>query len=428
MGKTTAISALLIYHCLGWHPAYKVDPPPITAFLITHSIEQSRTIQQKLWDMLPKHLLHPSTVFVRGRGFKGVTPLIRFANDSIIRIKTANQGIGLASASLSLCVIDEPVTPDVFSECLARITRGGAAGRSGMLAMSMTPIGIDVTYLKTMIDEGKITSTRAPLTVEATRPKGLAPIMSKAQIERMIQNYLPIDREQRIMGSFDVAPQGVIFDKFDPTTMIIDRYPPAGPLYQYAIGIDHGSQPGTEVAVLAAIDQRTDPQNPKIYMMDEYTSGSGATPEDHARGMLEMVRRNNLRPEVIRWTGDGDHFGSRGNKTAMHMSNLVLMRAFEKVLKIPHRTLRFTVRRAIKKRHSVYISASLIYAIQARGHFYIRPACQRLIQSIQKWTMKRQSSARSVDVHGHHIDAMRYCLLPTLDRVGYNSPQKIRIA
>jgi len=426
VGKTSASCALLVYHCLGLHPHYAVDPPPIEAWIVTHSIEQSRTIQQKLWDMLPKDQLADSVEFVRGRGFRGVTPIVTFANGSIIRIKTANQGLGLASASCSLVVIDEPVPAEVFNECLARTLRGGAGGRSGTLAISMTPVGnVDVHYIKDMVDKKQISCTRAPLTVQATTPEGLAPLLSQAQIDNITAGYLPIDREARISGSFDVTPHGVIFDKFDPATMIINRPCPPSKVYKYSVGIDHGTAPGSQCAILTAINMQ-DPQNPEVYILGEYVSGGSATPEDHARGILAMLKRHHIKPELCRWTGDGDHYGGRG-KTGMHMSNLVLMRAFERVMGLHHRCLTFTIRKAKKARHSVYFSASMIYAIMSRKKFFVHADCQRLIQSIQNWTMKRDSSQRSKDRWGHCIDAMRYAVLQTID-YKYIIPQTIRIA
>ena len=79
------------------------------------------------------------------------------------------------------------------------------------------------------------------------------------------------------------------------------------------------------------------------------------------------------------------------------------------------RHLPFTVRRARKGRHSVYVGASMIHAIMSRKHFWIRPECSQTIKSIQQWTMKRTQSARSRDPHQHAIDALRYGLLPILD-------------
>ena len=85
VGKTFATCALLLYHCLNRHPLLKTDPPPIEAWLVTHSHEQSRTIQAKLWNMCPKDELHEDVEFVPGKGFRGLAPVVRFKNGSIIR-------------------------------------------------------------------------------------------------------------------------------------------------------------------------------------------------------------------------------------------------------------------------------------------------------------------------------------------------------
>ena len=424
-GKTSATCSLIIYHCLGIHPNYRTDPPPIEAWIITHSIEQSRTIQQKLYELIPKNTLHPSVEFVRGRGFRGVTPLVRFNNGSIIRIKTANQGLGLASATCSLVCIDEPVPAEVFNECLARTLRGGSRGRAGTLAISMTPVGnVNVDYIKQLVEQKKISCHRAPLTVEDTTPIGLAPLLSEEQIKKITEGYLPIDREARIYGSFDVSPVGAIFDVFNPEKMIYDGPLPARH-FRYSVGIDHGTLPGSQAAILVAVDLE-DKLAPKVYCLGEYISKGSEKPEDHAKGILGIFENNFVRPETCKWTGDGDHYGGRG-KQGMHMSNLVLMRAFERVLNVPHRTLGWTIRRTVKKRYSVYYSASMIYAIMSRGDFYVHRSCTNLIRSINGWTMKRESSARSRDPLGHAIDAMRYAVLPIID-YKYTSPQNIRIA
>ena len=109
VGKTYAQTAELLYRCLGNHPYLDTDPPPIQAFLITHSHQQSITIQEKLYAMIPKDALHPSCEFIPGRGFRGIHPVVKFNNGSMIYIKTANQGLGLASATVAYVAIDEPV-------------------------------------------------------------------------------------------------------------------------------------------------------------------------------------------------------------------------------------------------------------------------------------------------------------------------------
>ena len=424
VGKTSASVALAIYTALGRSDllGYATDVPPVEIWIVTHSHQQSVTIQEKLWEMLPKEELHPSVEFRRGKGFRGVNPVVHFLCGSIIKFRTAQQGLSLASATCSLVILDEPCEAAVFNEALARTLRGGSGGRAGRLALSMTPVGnVDVRYVQEMVEQGKISCTRAPLTVEATTPQGLAPLLTQEQIEEITSRYLPIDREARIYGSFNVSPVGVIYDCWDPTTMIINRPCPAGE-YKYAIGIDNGTQPGAQCAILAAINLAD--KHPKVYILAEYKSKGGATPEDHARGILEMCKKHYIRPENCRWTGDHDHYGGRNQG---HMSNLVLMRAFESILGLNHRCLGWTVRKAIKKRHSVYYSASVIYSIMKRGDFFVRSECVNLIDSIQGWTMKRESSARSRDKLGHMIDSLRYCLMGTLDNK-YVSPSKVRIA
>ena len=425
VGKTAAACFLLIAHCLNRHPTIKTDPAPIEAWLITHSHEQSRTIQQKLYDMIPKHELHPSCEFVRGKGFRGLAPLVRFSNNSIIRIKTAAQGIGLESASVSLVVIDEPVNSTVFNTCIARTLRGGAGGKQGTVAISMTPVGnVDVHYMKEMIEKGQIECIKAPLTVAATTPIGCRPLLTQKQIDEVTSKYLPVDREQRITGSFDVAPIGVVFDNFNPDTMIYTGNVAAGASkYKLCIGIDHGSTPNSQVVLLACIAYFE--QNPHVYVLDEYISGQ-APPETHVQNIIEMCKRNGITPEEVEsWTGDGTHHAKR-SRDGFKMSNILLMRAFEQQLKYPARSLPFTIRRPIKWRHSVYFTASLIHASMSRKQFFINKRCTTTINSLKNWAMKRTQSQRSTDKHQHAIDALRYCITSSLD-TRPDRTQRIRV-
>ena len=414
-GKTTTGCVELLHRCLGTHPYIKTDPPPIQAYLITHSHQQSITIQEKLYALCPKDELHPSCEFIPGKGFRGVHPLVRFNNGSIIYIKTANQGLGLASFTASVVHLDEPVTQEVWNEVAARTLRGGAGGKTGTICITMTPVGCDVRYMQKLVEEGVISCTKAPLTVESTTPKYCKPIITQEQIDRISQTYLPIDRAARLNGDWVVGiPEGRVFDCFEET--MISSLPPPVANYQMALGIDHGSQPNTQIAMLVALNM-DDPQNPWLYVLDEYISGA-APPESHARAILEMLTRNNVLPAQCTWTGDNVHYGnSQGHGK---MSNSLLMRAFESIMRVP--MLPFRIRTIKKKRHSVYYGSAMLHTIMARRQFFIHPRCSKTIESIQRWTMKKNQSDRSKDPYGHCIDALRYATLPIIESHRFTSP------
>jgi hypothetical protein len=422
VGKTYAQTAELLYRCLGNHPYIQTDPPPIQAFLITHSHQQSITIQEKLFAMCPKDALHPSCEFVPGRGFRGIHPVVRFNNGSMIMVKTANQGLGLASATVSYVAIDEPVSAEVWGELSARVLRGGAGGKTGTIGITMTPVGQDVTYLQKLVEEGVVSCTKAPLSVIDTTPKFCKPIITQGQIDRISQTYLPIDRAARLNGDWSVGiPEGRVFDCFSEDMISSDPAPLGN--YRFAIGIDHGSQPNAQVAILAAINM-DDPQNPWVYVLDEYISGA-APPEAHARAILEMLRRNHIDATACTWTGDNVHFGS-GKNGSGKMSNSLLMRAFESILRVPQ--LPFRIRTIKKPRYSVYYGSAMIHSIMARKQFFIHPNCKRTIISLQRWTMKKNQSARSRDEWGHAVDALRYTIVPTLESARFSIPsQKLRL-
>jgi hypothetical protein len=198
---------------------------------------------------------------------------------------------------------------------------------------------------------------------------------------------------------------------------------PSGGDYKFAVGIDHGSQPNSQVAVLAAIDM-SDYQEPKVYVLGEYTGGASSA-EHHVRGILEMLKRHHVDPSMCSWTGDGAHYAGRG-QTGFKMSNGMLMRAFERVLNLPPRGLPFTIRTALKFKSSVYYGSSVLYSIMAKQNFYVRPECSQLIQSLQRYTFKRTSSQKSTDPHGHAVDALRYCILPVVHQ-RFTPPARIRM-
>jgi len=426
VGKTLSLCYLILSHVLpGRHPT--LDEHVKECWLICYSHEQSRTIQEKLYSLIPKHTLKDDCVFISGKGFKGLVPVVRFKEEyggSIVRIKTAQMGTGLESGTVGLVAIDEPVSAEVYNACIARTFRGGRNGKRGIVAISMTPVGsVDCTYIKDLIDKGDISCTKAPLTLRATTPIGLDPLLSQEQIDSITSQYLEYDKQARIYGSFQVAPIGVIFSNFKES-MITNQPVPKHAEYKFCIGIDHGSTINSQVVTLACVATfEGDKANPRVYMLDEYVSGQ-APPETHVVAILDMLKRNGVRPSECKWTGDGVHHARR-SRDGFRMSNILLMRAFERQLGYGHRQLPFTIRTPLKRRHSVYYSTSLIHSLMSRQHFFISPKCKKLIESIKYWTLKT-GSAKSTDPYGHAIDSMRYCICGTIDS-RFDRPSKLQV-
>jgi hypothetical protein len=439
IGKTAIGAFSAICHCLARHPFIeKLDPAPINALLICHSHLQKRIIEEKLWAMLPKNEI-VDTQYRHGFGFVGQQSVVKFRNGSLLRILSAGSGAGggLGGSTINYCWADEPIEQTVYNELLSRVARGGKNvgpnGRRGWFTMTLTPVGgVDVSYLQDLIEAKKISVTYGRLSVDDTTPlhiktgEKMTPLMSDEQVKSITDQYLSIDREARISGSLvGVVAEGIIFDRFEER-MISDQPVPTGGEYVFAIGIDHGTERGAQVAILSCIDVQ-DIYNPRLYILDEYVS-SGAPPEYHARGILDMIKNNGLKPEQIQhWTGDGDHSGGRG-KENFKISNIILMRAFERILKYPPSRLPWRIRRAYKYKHSVFYGISQLVSIMSRRHFQVSTKCPKLIEAIKNYTIKKSKSAQSRCIHTHKIDALRYNCVNVIANYKSSTPNaRIRI-
>ena len=418
LGKTMVGAAECLYAMIGNHPYKKLNSePPITVWTIVHSWEQSKIIQQKVHDLVPPSMYAPdSPEFQVGRGYRAKNPWFKLTNGSMMFFKTANQGtLGAASGTIDICWIDEPCPQTLFGELVARLLR-----KNGRMIMTMTPVGGgDLTWLKNMTESKppKIRDIHAALTVENTTPidfdgTELGALLTQADIDRVADTYLSIDRGARLMGSWDVGVpmDGRIFEHFGDNC-ISDAPCPQGE-YTFSIGIDHGHTPSAQCAVLVAIsDDRT------IYVLDEYFAAGGKdeqlTANRHARAIIAMIRRNDLDVlQINRWTGDRPH---GGGKHGGRMSNALLRSALEVALDFPQNNLPFRIHTAHKPRWSVYYGCQLIHEAICQGRFVIHPKCQRLIRSMTSWTVKKTGAMDRNSEWKHAIDALRYACVPILD-------------
>ena len=420
IGKTQCGAYDTICRLRGFHPFKPVPRAPIEAWIIVHSWEQCKTIMAKFHEMVPKHELHPEVEYNQARGYRGTgAPIVRFANGSLARFKTTNQGtLGLSAGTVDFVWIDEPPPPHIFGEVKSRITR-----TRGTMLMTMTPIGAPVDYLREMVKSGLISEHVGVMSVENTTPLNCRPLMLESEIEALRLSFLPLDRDARMNGDWDGGiPEGRIFDHFTED-LISDLTPNPNRQYVWSIGIDHGHDIASQVAILTAIDV-TDRDSPIIYVVDEYI-GAGSSAEMHARGIVAMIRRNNLDVASIqRWTGDRSHGGSKNN--GGRMSNTMLTAAFCHVLGYPKGKLPFRIRTAYKPAYSVYWGCQLLHEAMCSGRFQIFPKCERTIKSLKFWALKKSGSMDTMSQWKHAIDSLRYATIEIINNQ-YRAPKQSKL-
>lgn len=396
LGKTWAGLADCIYRCLGSHPYTLVKAAPIEAWVVVVSWEQSLSIQKKLWELVPKDAIHDPE-WVPGRGFRGKTPLLRFLNGSVLRIRTVNQGaLALAGATIDYVLIDEPPPEEIWSELAARVLR-----QRGRIAITLTPIGLPLGWLKRLVEEGAVQDLHFPLSVENTTPIGGRPLLEQSDIDKLTAQILPQEVAQRIHGEWDSGwVEGRVFKMFDPAQHVRADAPVGEALI--GVGIDHGTEAGAQVAILTALVRDGGEGHPKIWVLDQVVSDGMTTPDQDAAAILTMLRRCGLRWEQVdRWVGDRKVYGKKNGSLK---SNAMLMSAFERSLKLPTGSLPFRIATAFKPRGSVFEGYRVLSAAMLRGDFSINPRCRGLIDDLQKF------DGREASEHKHSIDALRYTL------------------
>jgi len=428
MGKTTAGLAEIVFRCLGDHPFLDVAPPPIEAWVVCASWSQSLAIQNKLWDLVPKHRVHQNTEFDPVKGFRGVNPACRFDNGSIIRIKTTQQGgLSLAGSTITCALFDEPPkSARIYSEVQKRVMR---AGKHGLCALTLTPVNAPTDWLKEAVNAGLITDHHFKLEQKNLIPVGAhepltledGTTCNQAFIDRIISETLPWEVPVVCHGEWSMATVGAVFCDFRDTEHVT-RDKPKGEC-KIALGIDHGDGAGfSQCAVLVAVDDSG--EHPRIWVLDMYESQSTTTPDMDAASIRVMLRRHGLDWQHLDYVwGDRAYPGRRSG--ASKKSNIDLQKAMARELAIPARSLHpeiRTVKRGQNRgRGSVHRGVRFVhYAMIRPGHFHINPRCESLINSLKRWQMRD-------DEWKHSIDALRYSLQTWVFSRNRGQAQALRI-
>lgn len=416
-GKTTAGAAELIFRMAGEHPYKQVRKGPIKAWVVCGALGQMRVVQQKVWDLCPKHLISPLCEFDYARGaFVGQIPRLIFRNGSIAEFKSGGaKGANLTSDTVDVVWVDEvPDRESVFDDLLARLRR-----KNGDLFMTFTPYHRPVDYIRERVGKGQILDLHYDMRPENYLPVGARhPLrledgtpMDQAWIDHVRSITSPLLAPVFLDGEWETRYQGAYFDGAWRGPNAADSHVhaniPRGSA-KVCIGIDYGHKPGKQVAYLVLVFEQHVSGYPYIYVLDEYVDKEGsALPEKHARGILAMLERNRVGSRKLSWrhvdyaTGDRPHDVGRGSQ----LSNKDLMVAIGKVLGVYWRDLLPRIRTVSKFEQSVDAGERYLYQAMQRGNFGVHPRCERLIDSIPKY-------CRVDDGPKDPIDALRYAIMP----------------
>lgn len=416
-GKTTVGLAETIGRATGDHPYLDVPTRPIEAWVVCASWSQSLAIQEKLWELAPKDLVHPASKFDPVRGFGGHHPALRFKNGSIVRIKTTQQGaLNLASATIDFALFDEPpFRQRVFAEVQKRVLK-----TRGTIAMTMTPVNAPVAWIRDEVAEGKITDLHFRLEPELLIPEGHdrplrlvdGTVCDEAWIAEVEGEGLAHEVPVVVHGEWEMRATGRVFTAFrngGPTSHVTTDLP-SGEI-EFVLGIDHGTRIAKEVAILCAVD--TSGLFPQVWVLDEYVAEGETHEDDDAAAILAMLKRNGADWRKLKWAhGDrpvDSHVGRKGN---LDIEDALVRRLRQRNPKLRSRKQLVPRIRSAKRGKgggagSKRIGCTYLHRLMVRPeHFHVHPCCERLIASLEKWDWSDSSEWKDA------IDALRYGLTP----------------
>ena len=392
VGKSFCGAAEALFWMLGKHPYQDVPPAPSRGRLVPYSIDASKEIESKLWELLPKGALHPACKYDPDRGFRvGTRRILRLRNGSTLTIVSQEAGtMAAAGATLDFVWFDEPPPASVFAEGMARTTSTG-----GRVWLTLTPIGRPVGWLKAEVERGSIEDIHYGLSKEA------CPWLTEEQIEDIITHTLPSESAQRIAGDWEGSSPHRYFGAFTDEH-ITEELP--GVEVSIGISVDHGEDAGREAALLVAFTRGASPQ---CWFLDEYISEGHTGIERDAQGILDMLDRWDLRPEAVD-VAIGDT-NSAGKSEAGFKVNTLLTESIAVLSGMPAHAPPFKIMPARKGPGSVAFTSRLLHSAMARGEgkdFHVHPRCKTLIRGFRHWRGPGGDSANKE--LSHALDAARY--------------------
>lgn len=426
VGKTTAALAEVVRRCLGvpvLTGGPPVPPPPVEWWVICSSWSQSLALQRKLRDLLPSGCLSERTTWDPVNGFSPTkSPAVVFENGSLIRVKTAGQDtLDLSSATIDGALFDEPPkNPRTLTEVRQRLER-----RGGVLLLSYTPINAPVDHLRELVAAGVIEDHWRPLTPAELIPVGRSRPLRTADGREMDRDWIEArrasvpDHERPVVidGEWETRSLDRYFAVFrhgGAQSHVHDRVPTWD--VDLVLGVDHGSAPGKQIAVLLCVWQ--DDEQVHVYVLDEYTDASGtATPAGDARGILSMLERHGLSWADLAFAG-GDRVHLPGR--AEQKSNKDLQAQVARLLGCAPDAVQPPIRTAKRGTGrgagSVQTRSRWLYhRMLEEDGFAVHPRCARVVEAMSRYDLRDNEFKDPVDAIVYGLDPWIFArrVLPT---------------
>lgn len=417
------LAALALQCGLHWQ-----TPGPVTVMLVGKTWAQLGSTIKYMMRQLPKGVL-PDHVNFSGGEMKGqrmkVYDIVGGPGAGGELRLCVHNAENIAGPRADVVICDEPLPEHIHNELWPRLF-----GRNGRMYVAFTvtyKTAAKVDYLYDLVDDPETEWAgliHTPLTVANCTPRGgliESPWVTQTEIDQFAKGLSGIEREMRLgLARYPKADQ-VWFDAFDDRHVVDNIASIIPDQTELGVGIDHGSKPGRQRAVLVAVGGVGITR--RAWIIDEYKADGRTEIEDDARGILDMLARNGPQPQgytifdVDVWKGDRKH---GGDKWGGIKSNKRLQRAIAAALNMDLKRDRYLKKlpdalrymRTPRKYDGSHLDgAELIHRMMVGNNprFLIDRRCQYLINDLRSWQGSKTDPAKD------GIDAMRYAVVPMVE-------------
>ena len=393
IGKTYASAYEAWAHLIGRHRWRRIEAS--SGWAMVANIAQTYPIVcDALRALEPSDALDADTHYVIGKGYlTNGRHMIRSAAGHVLDFRSGEGSpLSAESGSVGWLWIDEPPKADRFGGALSRV-----AVAQGPVWMDFTPIGRPTAAFREHIEGSAELGTppreewiqfRPRLTeADCTTETGRV-IRSAASIAAQVAAYSPWEYEQRVNGEWEGVSLGRRLSAFSEACYLDDEEEiRVGEGDELRVGIDHGEGAGKEVAYLGLVSGR------RYTLLGEYTGKAGATPREHAAGILAMLRARGLSVfDIAHWFGDVNSAGLIG---AGSKYNSFVEYAFADELGLP--SCPFVIETPSKGKGSVTAGEAAINHACREGRWRVATSCGAFSHAARHYTGKEKDLKDPID-------------------------------